>query len=374
MKKHPRIKTMLKLKNKSLYIHIPFCEHICSYCDFTKLFYNDKFSKLYLEALFNELDSYKIGKMETIYIGGGTPTALNDEEFEKLLCKASSYLDKNTEFTCEANVENLSSAKLTLMDKYGVTRLSIGVQSSHDERLKTLMRCHSFNDAVKVVNEAKKHNFSSINVDLIYGYPSQSKEELLEDLENILKLDTDHISIYSLSVSPGSIFYNNKVKEQNQDDSRDYYDLILSTLRKHGYERYEISNFARNKKYSRHNLTYWHDEPYYGVGLGASGYVNGVRYTNTKSLDKYLKGEYVAEKEEVTPELDLEYYLLTNLRLEKGFSRQDFIDRFDFDFVAKYKDEVLSLEKKSQIIVSDDRIMLSDEGLMIMDSILLKLI
>ena len=149
---------------------------------------------------------------------------------------------------------------------------------------------------------------------------------------------------------------------------------MISTLRKHGYERYEISNFARNKKYSRHNLTYWHDEPYYGVGLGASGYVDGVRYTNTKSLDKYLKGEYVAEKEEVTPELDLEYYLLTNLRLEKGFSRQEFIDRFGFDFVAKYKDEVLSLEKKSQIVTSDDRIMLSDEGLMIMDSILLKLI
>ena len=365
---------MLKPNNKSLYIHIPFCEHICGYCDFTKLFYNEKFSKLYLEALFEELDSYKIGKMETIYIGGGTPTSLSDEEFDRLLCKASSYLDKDAEFTCEANVENLSSEKLALMEKYGVTRLSIGVQSSHDERLKSLGRCHSFLDAIKVVNEAKKHNFDSINVDLIYGFPRESIDELKEDLENILALDVDHISIYSLSVLPGTIFYNNKVKEQNQDESRDFYDLILKTLREHGYERYEVSNFARNKKYSRHNLTYWQDKQYYGVGLGASGYIGDVRYTNTKSLDKYLKHEFIAEKEVVTPELDLEYYLLTNLRLEKGFSRQEFKDRFGVDFVSKYKDEVLSLEKKSQIIVSDDRIMLSDEGLLIMDSILIKLI
>lgn len=363
------------LKNsKSLYIHIPFCEHICSYCDFTKLFYNEKFSKLYLDALFYELDSYGVPKMKTIYLGGGTPTALSDDEFERLLCKASSYLDKDTEFTCEANVENLTDSKLSLMHRFGVNRLSIGVQSSHDKRLKSLGRCHSFNDAQKAVEKAKKHGFDLVNVDLIYGYPGESMEELSEDLENILKLDVDHISIYSLIVSPGTIFYNNKVKEQNQDDSRRYYDFILKTLRDHGYERYEISNFARNSKYAKHNLTYWKDEEYYGVGLGASGYLGNLRYTNTKNLDKYLAHEFVNEKEVVDKKIDLEYFLLTNLRLEKGFLRKDFKDRFGIDFVDKYKDQILSLEKKSQIIVTSDRIMLSDEGLMIMDSILLQLL
>ena len=365
---------MLNKENTSLYIHIPFCEHICHYCDFTKLFYNSQFSKLYLDALFYELDSYKLGKMKTIYIGGGTPTALSEEEFEKLLCKVSSYLDKDTEFTCEANVENLTNKKLDLMKKYGVNRLSIGVQSSHNKRLKSLGRAHTYEDAIHLINEAKKRNFDSINVDLIYGYPHESMTELKEDLKNILALDTDHISIYSLTVSPGTIFYNNKVKEQNQDDSRLYYDEILKTLRKHGYERYEISNFARNKKYAKHNLTYWHDEPYYGIGLGASGYVDNVRYVNTKNLDRYLAYEFIDEKEIVDEKSDLEYFLLTNLRLEKGFSRKEFINRFGIDFVSKYKDKVVSLEKKSLLIVNDDKIMLSDEGLMIMDSILVELI
>lgn len=368
-------KTMLQSrKPTSLYIHIPFCEHICKYCDFTKLFYNQKFSSKYLDALKKELDSYKINKQKTIYIGGGTPTSLSDSEFDKLLSYIDKYVDITTEFTCEANVENLTDNKLEIMKSHHVSRLSIGIQSSHDKRLKEIGRNHSFKEAVKVVEMAKKHHFDSINVDLIYGYPNETIEELREDLINILKLDVDHISIYSLIISPGTIFYNLKIKEQNQDDSRLFYDEILSTLRKNGYERYEISNFARNRKYSKHNLNYWKNGQYYGVGLGASGYINDFRYTNTQNLNNYVKGGFVSSKEKVDDKSLTEYYLITNLRLEQGFSRREFKEKFGVDFVDKYGGKLNEFKNKSQIIIDNDKIRLSDDGLMIMDHILLKIL
>ena len=231
---------------KSLYIHIPFCAHICKYCDFTKLFYNETFAKKYVKALLSEIDSYNINKVKTIYIGGGTPTSLSDEDFEMLLKHVSPLLIEGGEFDVEANVENLSKEKLALMAKYGVTRLSIGVQSTQNKRLKEIGRSHTYEDAVRVVNDAKKYGFKSINVDLIYGFEGETEQDLLNDLHNILALDIDHISIYSLIVSKGTVFYNQHYKEQSQEDSRRFYDVILSTLRKANYERYEISNFARN--------------------------------------------------------------------------------------------------------------------------------
>ena len=361
-------------KSNSLYIHIPFCAHICKYCDFTKLFYNEKFAIPYLEALFKEIDSYKIDKVDTIYIGGGTPTSLTDEDFESLLCKVKPFLAENGEFTVEANVENLSKAKLDIMERFGVTRLSIGVQSTSNKRLKEIGRSHTYEEAVNIVNEAKKHHFDSINVDLIYGFEGQTLKDLENDLQNILTLDTDHISIYSLIVSPGTVFHNMKYKEQSQEESRQFYDLILSTLRKNGYKRYEISNFARNEKYSQHNLTYWHDNEYIGIGLGASGYYKGVRYENTRNLDKYLAGEFVDSRESILKEQDITYYLLTNFRLEDGFLRKDFENRFGVDFVTKFSPKIDRFVDSKDLIVTDERVKLSDDGLMIMDYFLVNIL
>lgn len=359
---------------KSLYIHIPFCAHICKYCDFTKLFYNEKFAKSYLKALFNEIDSYHINKVETIYIGGGTPTSLSDEDFELLLKKVSPFLKENAEFSVEANVENLTPKKMGIMKKYKVNRLSIGVESTSNERLKEIGRSHTYEDAIKVVNEAKKCCFDSINVDLIYGFEGQNKEELEKDLDNILALQTEHISIYSLIVSKGTQFFNQGYKEQNQEDSRIFYDLILEKLRKSGFKRYEISNFAKNEKYSKHNMTYWKDEEYYGVGLGASGYLNGTRYENTKNLNDYLGGKYIANKEKVDINQDIEYFLLTNLRMEDGFLRSEFKDRFGVDFADMFKNKIERFISSGDLLIEENRIRLSDNGLMLMDYILLNII
>ena len=174
-------------KVKSLYIHIPFCSHICAYCDFTKLIYNEEFAKKYVDVLLTEISSYNLGKMETIYVGGGTPTSLNDFDFERILRHISPLLEKDGEFTIEANVENLTVDKLSLMKQYGVNRLSIGVESTNDKILKSINRHHSFKEAKEAVELAKKMGFDNINVDLIYGLPGQTLDMLKTDLENIIQ-------------------------------------------------------------------------------------------------------------------------------------------------------------------------------------------
>ena len=360
-------------KINSLYIHIPFCSHLCAYCDFTKLIYNEKFASNYLESVFFELDSYNIDKVKTLYIGGGTPTSLNDHDFELLLKKASSYLDIDYEFSVEANVENLTDNKLAIMKKYHVNRISIGVQSSNDVVLQNYNRHHCFNDAKKVINKVKQYGFNNINVDLIYGYEGQTLTDLDNDLNNFLSLDVPHISIYSLTINKGTMFYNNHYQEQNQDDSRLFYDHILNKLRKSGYSRYEISNYCKPGYESKHNLTYWKNEQYYGIGLGASGYINNIRYTNTKNLNKYINHQFIDEKEIVDQNDLFEYFLLTNLRLEKGFSRLRFKEIFNYDLYEAKKDIFDEMIKK-RLIQVDENIHLLDEGLIIMDSMILKLI
>ena len=360
-------------KPQSLYIHIPFCDHICTYCDFTKLFYFEKYEKDYLDSLIKEIESYHINKVKTLYFGGGTPTALSDAGFERILTFAKQYLADDYEFTVEANVENLTESKLLIMKKAGVNRLSIGVQSTNDKLLKEIGRNHTFEDAKRVVSLAKGLGFDNINIDLIYGFKHQSIRQLKKDLANFIELDIDHISIYSLIVEPGSILYTKGVKEQREGPSRKFYEVILKTLRANGYERYEISNFARNGKYSRHNLTYWKNQEYYGCGLGASGFVSGNRYTNTKSLREYNNLNFVKENSPVSPEENLEYYLITNFRMEEGFSRQEFKQKFGRDFEDFFGDKINRFFLTNLIDITRHRIKLTDEGLLLMDFVILKL-
>ena len=365
---------MTNSTSKSLYIHLPFCEHLCPYCDFTKLFYFEKFSKPYLDALYKEIDSYHLTKMDTIYLGGGTPTALSAGEFESVLKKVYPLLNDGGEFTCEANVENLTPQKLSLMARYGVNRLSIGIQSTHNKRLSQIGRFHTFEKAREVIQNARKAGFKNINVDLMYGFPDQTLEEVKEDVKNILSLNTEHVSIYSLIVSPGTLFFVKNINEQNPDDSRLFYDTILKMMREAGYERYEISNFSKPGYESRHNLVYWHNQEYYGVGLGASGYINGVRYKNTDNFEQYLKGNYVFEREKVTPKHLHEYFLMTHLRLKEGFSLNEYQQLFNQDFLIQYKDVVDDYLKQNLAVVKHGNFAFTDDGLIIMDNLLLKLL
>lgn len=375
MKKKTKAKiSTRKVINKanSLYVHIPFCADICSYCDFSKLIYLEKWVKQYIPALIFELNEYNISKVKTIYVGGGTPTCLNDKDFDYILGILVTHLKDKYEFTIEANIESLTENKLKIMKKYGVNRLSIGVQSSNDEILMKMSRHYTFEQAKKVIKLARQY-INNINVDLIYAYPTQTKAMLMKDLKSFVSLKADHISTYSLTIDCSTKYYLEGYREANQDIQREFYDCILKYLRLHGYQRYEVSNFAKKNKYSRHNLTYWKNRHYYAIGLGASGYLGNIRYQNTKNINDYIMKKYISDEEKINKSDFKEYYLITNLRLSEGFSIKDYIRRFNVNPLIEYKDELKKLKKEDLIFYNNDRIKATDNGIMLLDYILIKL-
>lgn len=357
----------------ALYLHIPFCAHLCAYCDFCKVLFDEKWAFSYVQALKDETASYGIGKVRTVYLGGGTPTALPDELFAEVLSLAAPHLRAGGEFTVEANPENLSEGKLRLMRRYGVNRLSLGVESASPRLLELMGRHHTFAEAQAAVARAKKAGFANLSCDLIYALPKETLAELQTDLEALLSLRVPHLSTYCLSVNPGTLFAREGRHEMEQSRAAGQYERILRTLRQAGYDRYEVSNFAWKGYESRHNLVYWHDEEYYGVGLGASGYVNGVRYENTRNLQKYLRHNWVASQETVRGASALEYYFLTNLRLERGFDLASFERKFGFSFFPRYQGVFAGLSGQGLLRKENGRVFCSDKGIMLLDRVLLAL-
>lgn len=358
----------------SVYIHIPFCNSICTYCDFPKLQYFRLFAEKYIDSLIKQINEEKIlvDNIKTIYIGGGTPTSLDDDLFEMLLCALDKF-KKVEEFTIECNPESLSESKLKLMKCHNVNRLSIGVESTDNKILKAINRQHTFEDVIEKVNLARKFDFFNINLDLIIGLPQCSKEMLRKDIKNLINLKPTHISCYSLTVNPNTLMYLNNVKEKPTDEYRELYDIVNEILEQNSYEHYEISNWAINKKYSKHNLCYWQDDEYYGFGLGAAGYINGIRYENTKSINEYIKGKYISNKEMVSNEEDEEYFLMLNLRTKFGICLKKYQKRFNYSFFERYKTQIEHLIKQKLAILTNKNFYLTYDGMMILDSILLDL-
>jgi oxygen-independent coproporphyrinogen-3 oxidase len=311
--------------------------------------------------------------VDTLYIGGGTPSVLPLPLLADLLAFLSPYLAKDGEFTLEGNPESLDEEKLRLLREYGVNRLSIGVESASPSLLSLMGRHHSFQEAQEAVQLAKKVGFTNINCDLIYGLPNEDLATLNQDIDALLSLKVPHLSTYCLSVNPGTLFHNQGRQEMEQSLAADQYDLILRRLRAVGYDRYEVSNFCLAGKKSRHNLTYWHDEEYYAAGMGASGYVHGVRYDNTRNLEAYLSGEWRANEEKVDRQSALEYYFLTNLRLEEGFALKDFQARFGFAFEEKYRSVIAKEVALGLAKLEQGRFYATDQGILLLDRLLIEL-
>ena len=360
-------------KAKALYIHIPFCHYICSYCDFTKLQYFSFLLKEYLHALKNEMESYQIDELDTIYVGGGTPTSLSLDELKMLLEIIKPGSKNVKEYTFEANPDSLTKDKLILLHQYGVNRLSIGVESTDDKILSLINRHHSFLDVKRCIQEAREIGFNNINVDLILGLPNMSKAMIKKDILNVISLGVEHVSCYSLTVHEHTRFYLEKIAEKDDDFIRDIYDIVKEELSNAGYEQYEISNFAKDKHYSLHNLTYWKDEQYYGVGLGASGYLDNIRYTNTKNLTLYNKGIIEKEIEEVDLESDKHYFIYLNLRTIFGLDLTRYQEKFHEDLYLKKKDEIDELISLGLLIKENNTLRPSYQALMTLDNIVLKL-
>lgn len=344
---------------KSVYIHIPFCSSICSYCDFSKFYYNEDWVNQYLEALNNEIDlNYKGEVLNTLYIGGGTPSCLNIEQLTKLFNIIKRFnLSTKVEFTFECNVENINKEKLEFLYKKGVNRLSIGVQTFNNDLLKILNRHHTKEEVIEKINLAKSIGFNNINVDLIYAIPKEDMNILKNDLDLFLSLNINHISTYSLIIEPNTKLYIDKFKNIDEDLDYEMYKYICTKLKKNGYNHYEISNFAKDGYESYHNLTYWNNEEYYGFGLGASGYVNGIRYDNTKSLNKYLNKNYIYESHKLELKETMENEFILGLRKVKGINKKFFQDKYninikDINHVKKLITDGKLLEDKDNIYIN----------------------
>lgn len=313
---------------KSAYIHIPFCNNICSYCDFCKLLYNKNFVKKYLDALEKEItNNYKNEVLDTIYVGGGTPSSLSVSELNKLFSIIKIFkLSKEYEFTFEVNIEDITEEKLEILKENKVNRLSIGIESFNDKYLKYLGRNYTSDIINEKVELAKKY-FDNINVDLMYALKNESLDDLEEDIDKILKLDIKHISCYSLIIEKNTKLYIDNTKYISDDLDSDMYNLIDKKL-ENKYHRYEVSNYSITSYESRHNLTYWKNNEYYGFGLGAAGYIDNIRYTNTRNLSKYISGSYERQEEVLTKEDKIKYEFILGLRLTSGINKDNFNKKY----------------------------------------------
>ena len=356
------------LKNKSVYIHIPFCDSICSYCDFCKFIKNDEWIDKYLNSLENEIKTkYKGEKLETIYIGGGTPSCLNIEQLNKLFNIIKIFnKSTNIEFTFECNIENITEDKLNVLYNNGVNRLSIGIQTFNEKYLAFLNRNHTKKDIIEKINLAKNIGFKNINIDLIYALHNQTLEELNEDIEEFLKLDITHISTYSLIIEPNTKVYIDNI--ENIDEELDYemYKLICNKLKDNRYNHYEISNFSKEGYESKHNLTYWNNNEYYGFGLGASGYIDNIRYDNTRSFNKYLKGEYIKESHILDLKEKIENEFILGFRKLKGINKKEFKNKYNKDIknievVNKLLGENKLLQDEKNIYINPNYIYVSND-------------
>lgn len=331
------------------YIHIPFCNKICSYCDFCKIFYNEKTVDKYLDELEKEIkDSYNNELIDTLYIGGGTPSSLTENQLEKLLniLQNNLNLSELVEYTIECNFDSINYKKIDIFKKYNINRISFGLESIDNNNLKILERTLDKDKVIDIINYCKKQSINNINVDLMYAIPNESLEVLKKDLEFIKSLDITHISTYSLILEEHTKLSIENTKYIDEDLDREMYDLICSELK--GYDHYEISNFAKDKEYrSIHNLKYWKNLEYYGYGLGSSGYEGNVRYSKTRSITKYLNHDYI--KEDGIEFLDIKdkiyYEVIMNLRTKEGIDLIDFKNKYNKELKEFYNYEELLKDK-----------------------------
>lgn len=362
---------------RGVYIHIPFCHQICNYCDFNKFYFHNQPVDEYIESLGKEMalwqDDLAKAKIETIFLGGGTPTALSLEQLERLLTLIHQYipLEHVKEFSSEANPDELTLEKMQLMRKFGVNRLSMGVQTFNQDLLKILGRTHSNNHVYDVIQYAKQTEFPSISIDLMYGLPNQTMEQWKESLQEAFRLKIPHISAYSLLVEPKTIFYNllskGKLSLPGEDLEAEMYGYLMDEMKRNGYKQYEISNFSYEGKASEHNLLYWNNDEYIGLGAGAHGYVNSIRYSNHGPLKKYMQQLEIGEKpvmmqKEVTYEEKMEEEMFLGLRKNQGVSLSNFDKRYGKSLYEAYGNEIEELLEKELLEIKNDYVFLTNRG------------
>lgn len=354
----------------SLYIHIPFCRNICTYCDFCKMYYNEEMVSSYLKALQKEFIMLPHSRFQTIYIGGGTPSALSKEARQTLkeilhpLLKA-----KNYEWTMECNPEDIDVDLIKDLKEMGINRISIGIETVQEKFFSLLGRKSIKEEITAKIKLLKEHGFTNINVDFMYALPEQTLDDLKDDLAFFLSLDITHISCYSLMIEENTMLKVKKITPIDEDLDFVMYQTICQTLKEHGFTHYEISNFAKPGYESKHNLVYWHNEHYYGIGLGASGYIDQVRYQNTKSLRHYLNGNYRLEEEALTKQDQMAEEMMLGLRTLQGVNKKHFQEKYQTTIKAQYDiidllEQHLLEETEEYFYIPEDKLYISNEILL----------
>ena len=351
---------------KSIYLHIPFCTNICSYCDFCKMYYNDLFFNTYYEKLLKEVEIYQDylnNTFKTIYIGGGSPSSIGINNLEKILKILYLKKEEDYEFTVELMPLDITEELLLLLKKYHVNRISIGVETVNPKYQKLIKRVVKKEVLTDKINLAKKY-FDNINLDLIYAFKDETLEEVDEDINYLLSFDVEHISTYSLILENNTYLKYVNYQEIEDSLSSQMYFYIKEKLEKYGYNHYEISNYAKEKP-SRHNLVYWNNEEYLGLGLSASGYIENIRYTNTRNLDKY---PFVKEEEYLNNKDKMTYFMILGLRKIEGISIKKFKELFNKDIYEVY--DIKDLLNKNYLILKDDNLSINPKYLYVSNSIL----
>ena len=370
-------------KDLELYIHIPFCVKKCDYCDFLSFPAEEKMQEDYVEALLKELvfygTKYKDRRITTIFIGGGTPSWLRADLILKIMetVRQNFSVDRDAEITIECNPGTVTDHKFEVYKQTGINRLSIGLQSAHNEELKRLGRIHTYEQFLKTYDMARKNGFSNVNIDLMSCLPGQTSLTFADTLKKVVQLKPEHISAYSLIIEEGTSFYQkyeeDAIRQEKGEPTQflpseeEEYQTTKMTqriLKEAGYHWYEISNFAKPGYECRHNIGYWKRADYLGVGIGAASLIDNVRYSNTRDIYQYLKESSRHETaEKVSKEAQMEEFMFLGLRMPEGISRTEFEQNFHTTIEAVYGDVLRRLQQEEMLIKKEGRILLTEKGM-----------
>lgn len=374
----------------SIYIHIPFCYSKCYYCDFNSSI-NDENIERYIKYLKREVDIYSETldkyKVKTIFIGGGTPSFIDEKYIEEILTHIYNRIDTSelTEVTIESNPRTLNLKKLNTYKRLGINRISLGVQTLNDRLLKTIGRSHTSDDFYNTYDLIKKVGFKNINVDIMFNLPGQKKSDLIDTLKKVTDLDITHISLYSLSIEEGTPFYEmeerGEISLSSEDMEREMYHDSIEFLESRGYPQYEISNFSKKGYECIHNLVYWRVKPYIGLGLSAHSNINNKRYGNlgdfTSYFDSIDNNKLPIEKdtkEDIDKDMEIYEYIMLGLRLNRGINLEDFKIRFKRDLESAFNGKLEKFKKDGLIIEDKETLKLTDKGLDICNLIFVEIL
>ena len=361
---------------QSLYVHIPFCDKKCFYCSFVVSIGQEKKIDKYLSCIEKEALKYKDEKVKSIYIGGGTPTLMSNAQLERIfqIIKQNFNLIEQAEITIEANPEGLDHSKLQLLKNLGVNRISLGIQSFNDQFLKYLGRIHNSEKAIKAYSLIKDSGFDNINVDLMFCFPDQSLSQLSDDIDKIISLDSQHISVYSLMIEENSRFFAQNVILNKDAFQAKQYEMVVKELKRGGYAQYEVSNFAKKGRESNHNINYWEGGDYIGLGVGSHSHQEGNRFWNVTNLFDYM--EYVTDGD--SPIMDSEMLdqqtrfietLLIGLRMNRGVNIKLLEKRFGIQFEKEKEDIIHELLEENLLQWDGVNLQATSIGRLVLDEI-----